>query len=124
MIISGQRYPDQSNYELTWNSTTVETPYLSAYHKMITEACQDHNMPTLDMDPLEWAQRKNLYVFNLSPIYSSGLESGATTVNYKGSLRINLSFSQQAAEPLTLIICSEYDGLVQITSDRRILTNW
>lgn len=62
-----------------------------------------------------------LYAFDLSPDLNEG---GHVNVQKQGSLRVEMTFKKPLPHTVNCLLYCEYENLLQITSDRQILTDF
>ena len=70
------------------------------------------------IDRLDFPQGNCLYAFDLSPDLTDDEKFDLLKT---GSVRLQLKFSEQLEQPITLIIYAEYQNIIEIDNNRNVV---
>jgi hypothetical protein len=101
------KHEDRSldRYDLAWDTTSG---YLKAYKELLKEFnANDANNHALNITLQEFATGYALFPFNLVQRVAGGAVLGPTEI---GNVKLEVTFSQAPAAPLTCIVLCEYRG--------------
>jgi hypothetical protein len=74
-----------------------------------------------DITRREFKDGYNLYAFNLTPNLSV---AGHAQLARDGNLRLEITMGTAQAFPINVIVMGIFDGRVEITKHRHIITDW
>lgn len=99
--------------ELRLNITEGE--YIRAFHSIFTGIDKPEGNY---INRNDWLNGYALFAFDLSPDLSCG---DYFNLSQKGKLRLDLNFSQSLSDSITVICYMEFEDIIEITDDRKVL---
>ena len=92
--------------------------FFPAYSALFTGTVRLFHDEGLMVDRLDYPDGYSIYCFDLSPDLTDDQKFDHVQT---GSVRLQLKFSQQLQQPITLIIYAEYQNLLEIDFNRNIV---
>ena len=92
--------------------------WIRAYNTLYTGTGRLFCDEGLDINREEYPNGYALYAFDLSPDLT---DDDRFDLLRTGSVRLQLKFSQDLQQPITLIVYAEYQNIIEITKNRNVL---
>ncbi|XP_031785920.1 uncharacterized protein F54H12.2-like [Nasonia vitripennis] len=97
--------------------------YVDAYHTLFSGTGIHYLNECLDIDRLSYPNGFCLFAFDLTPDLSAHFTSHWNLVR-SGSLRVEVRFAEALTETLNCIVYEEFDNVLEIGSNRQIITDF
>ena len=118
--INGQSYPAhgmQPDFD--------KNIYLKEFNALYQALNQNGTDNLIEIDRTKFKDEYPIFVFNFTPDLSSGPGAdGHVNLIKRGELRIHIKFAEALKEPVTLLMFSEYDSLIQIDGEGTVRTSY
>jgi len=92
--------------------------YIRAYNTLFSRPGRLYYDEGLAIDRLDYLDGYALYAFDLSPDLTNDEKFELLCT---GSVRLQLKFTEQLADPITLIVYAEYQNLIEIDHNRNVI---
>ena len=94
---------------------------LRSYFMLLESTGHVFNNTGIDIDRRDFENGYTLLAFDLTPDLD---ETGCYHVLKKGTARLELKFSRALAEPVNVIVFSEFDSVIKIDKNRQVFSNY
>ena len=92
--------------------------FFEALNQMSTDS-------TISLSKSDWSKGKTIFGFNYSPDLANGcVQEGHLSPVRRGTMGLQLKFAEALPETINVMIYLEYDNLIQINSDRQVITDY
>lgn len=100
-----------------YTSNLYEREYMS-----LMQALEIYNQSEdVDITRTEFKKGYNIYAFNLTPNLSV---AGQAQLKHDGNLRLEIAFTAARDHSINVIVMGVFDGKLEITKQRRVITDW
>ena len=113
------KYDDQK-FELKTNFPQKKVA--RAYHQLFRDTGLSGTGQDCDISLEEFMNGYTLFAFDLTP--DRAPEDARINLLKQGKLTISLRFAQATTHAISVVICSFYDNLIQLTQDRLPVTDY
>ena len=113
VYVDGQPIPSKP-LELDYENKS----YIRAYHTLFPGVNQDRG---LFLNREEFALGHTLYAFDLTPDMCDGPH---LNLQQQGNLRVELKFSKELEETLSVLIYAEFENIIEISKSRHVLCDF
>ena len=118
-FVDGIQYPSLS-YSPDYTNSLYIHEFLSIYRYFN----QDEGLPQIDIDYDDYTTKRCFYAFDLSPDGSVGAETGVLSLVKRGTVKIDVKFSEALSEALHLIVFAQFDNVISIDKFRNVTTDY
>lgn len=108
--------PIETNYD----SHTVTSSYLEAYRSLIGVTGSEDEMPFTRQEFLEGGSVFYRFVTAQENSRLNSDDGGVTPLKRSGNVRVNLRFSKELQEPMTVIMYAKFPGCLKIDKNRAV----
>lgn len=108
-------------YEMKYSRTDSALSLCArAYMNMhIVSGCEDELGSGISLE--DFAERTNLYIFNLSPDLNCCNDFSYTSPTTQAALSLRLTFAEPTPQPLSVLLLYESNAIIEITKSRQVL---
>ena len=108
-------------YTPDFNSGIYTREYLGLFES-VNQLTTDS---TISLSKSDWAKGNTVFGFNYAPdLANSCIQEGHTSPIKRGSMGLQLKFSEALTETINVLIYLEYDNLIQIDLDKQTFTDY
>jgi len=118
--IDGLQYPAVP-YTPDFTSGAVTREYIG-FFEALGQLSTD-SVISLSRD--DWINGKTIFGFNYAPDFANGcIQEGHTSPFKRGTMGLQLKFTESLSEAINVLVYLEYDNLVQIDSEKNVVTDF
>ena len=103
-------------YKPNFDNSTAVREFIGLYKALN----QDEGLPHINIKYSEFIINKTLFGFDLSKDGTLGGESGTLNLLQRGSIRLELRFTETLSEQMKIIVFSQFDNVITIDKDRNV----
>jgi hypothetical protein len=118
-VFNGKMYPSKP-YKMHFDKKSALKPYWDLFSN--TGQLKDKN-PSLDITFSEFLNGFTFFAFNFTPDLSDA-SSGHVNLLKRGNLRLEFEFYTKLADPIVIILFSEFDSLIEIDSSSNVVADF
>ena len=118
--VNGEQYPSVA-YTPNFGNTSIDEPIREYWE--LYRGLRQYPRPFIDLSYEQFKNGFTVFVFNLSPDCSDGLDAHLNLIK-NGNLRFELKFSAETPNVISVLFFCEFDSLIQIDKDRNVATDY